>query len=234
MLLQIFHDQGELLLPTVPSDSVPVPVSGLPLLGELMVVAFILLALMLLGNFINIVPHLADSILRARGSTALEGSVRVSRDRNIIALVFVLPAIILQYRYCLYYPEFVQPMTSTSRLLVTGGIFIGYLLLRHILYLWLKPRRSDAYMMSYRAGYSFYILLCLVAFLTLGILVLFKASDLTVRGFLLVEAALFYFIYFVRRGQILLTNCSPFTTFLYLCALEILPTGLFIASAVVL
>ena len=234
MLLQIFREKGELLLPTVPSDTAVAPVEGLPVLGELMVVAFILLSLLLLGNFINIVPHLADSILRARGSTALEGSVRVSRDRNLIALVFVLPAIILQYRYCLYYPEFVQPMTPTSRLLVTGGIFVVYLLLRHLMYLWLKPRRSDAYMMSHRAGYSFYILLCLVAFLTLGILVLFKASDLTIRGFLLVEAAVFYFIYFVRRGQILLTNCAPFTTFLYLCALEILPTGLFVASAVVL
>jgi len=234
MLLQIFQEKGELLLPTVPSDSVPLPVSGLPELGEALIVVFILLCLLLLGNFINIVPHLADSILRARGSTALEGSVRVSRDRNLIALVFVIPAIILQYRYCLYYPEYVQSMTPTARLLVTGAVFIGYLLLRFLMYLWLKPRRSDAYMMSNRAGYSFYILLCLVAFLTLGVLLLFKASDLTVKGFLMTEVAVFYFIYFVRRGQILLTNCAPFTTFLYLCALEILPTGLFVASAVVL
>ena len=234
MAVKLFHSLGEMLLPTAPSDSVPAPVSELPLAGEIMMVVFILLALLLVGNFLTIIPHLADSILRARGSTALEGSVRVSRDRNIIALVFVIPAIIIQYRYRLYYPEFVQEMTPTARLLTIAGIFVGYLLLRYLLYLWFKPRRNDAYQMSFRAGYSFFILMSLVLFLTIGILMLFKASDLTMRTFILVEVILFYAIFFFRRGQILSTNCSPFKTFLYLCALEILPTGLFVASAVVL
>jgi len=233
-MADIFQNLGELLLPTVPEDTVPVPVSGLPVLGEVMMVVFILLALMLVGNFIGIIPHLADSILRARGSTALEGSVRVSRDRNIIALVFVIPAIVIMYRYCLYYPDFVKGMAPNVRLWTTMGVFVGYLLLRHLLFLWLKPRRSDAYSMSHRAGYSFFILMSLVVFLTLGILMLFNAGDATVRGFILVEVILFYAVYFFRRGQILLTNCNPFATFLYLCALEILPTGLFVASALAL
>lgn len=230
-MADIFQNLGELLLPTVPEDTVPVPVSGLPVLGEVMMVTFILLALLLMGNFMSIIPHLADSILRARGSTALEGSVRVSRDRNIIALVFVIPAIVIMYRYCLYYPDFVKEMAPNARLWTTMGVFVGYLLLRHLLFLWLKPRRSDAYSMSHRAGYSFFILLSLVLFLTLGILMLFNAGDATVRGFILVEVILFYAVYFFRRGQILSTNCNPFATFLYLCALEILPTGLFVASA---
>ena len=234
MLADIFKSLGELQLPTVPEDTVPMPVSGLPPLGEVMLVIFILLSLLLVGNFIGIIPHLADSILRARGSTALEGSVRVSRDRNIIALVFVIPAIVIQYRYCLYYPDFVKEMAPSARLLTTMGVFVGYLLLRHLLFVWLKPRRSDAYSMSHRAGYSFFILMSLVVFLTIGILVLFNAADATVRGFILVEVILFYAVYFFRRGQILLTNCNPFTTFLYLCALEILPTGLFVASALAL
>ncbi|MBO4434892.1 MAG: hypothetical protein J5769_05535 [Bacteroidales bacterium] len=229
----IFRSLGELQLPTVPEDMVPMPVSGLPVVGEVMMVLFILLALLLVGNFIDIIPHLADSILRARGSTALEGSVRVSRDRNIIALVFVIPAIVIMYRYCLYYPDFVKDMPPNTRLWTTMGIFVGYLLLRYLLFIWLKPRRSDAYYMSYKAGYSFFILLCLVAFLTLGILALFHAGDRTVRTFMLVEVILFYAVYFFRRGQILSTNCNPFATFLYLCALEILPTGLFVASALV-
>ena len=233
-MADIFQNLGELLLPTVPEDTVPVPVSGLPVLGEVMMVTFILLALLLMGNFMSIIPHLADSILRARGSTALEGSVRVSRDRNIIALVFVIPAIVIMYRYCLYYPDFVKGMAPNARLWTTTGVFVGYLLLRHLLFLWLKPRRSDAYSMSHRAGYSFFILLSLVLFLTLGILMLFNAGDATVRGFILVEVILFYAVYFFRRGQILLTNCNPFATFLYLCALEILPTGLFVASALAL
>lgn len=234
MVAGIFRNMGELLLPTVPEDTVPMPVSGLPLAGEIMMILFILLALALMGNFISIIPHLADSILRARGSTALEGSVRVSRDRNLIALVFLIPAVLIIYRYNLYYPDFVKEMQPNARLLATMGVFLGYLLLRYLLFAWFKPRRNDAYTMSYRAGYSFFILMSLVAFFTLGVLSLFNASDPTVRGFILVEVILFYAVYFFRRGQILSTSCSPFTTFLYLCALELLPTGAFVASAVIL
>lgn len=234
MAVTLFHTLGEMMLPTAPVDIEPAPVGTLPLLGEIMMVVFILLALLLVGNFLSIIPHLADSILRARGSTTLEGSVRVSRDRNIIAIVFVIPIIVLMFRYRMYYPDFMKEMTPTARLLATAGVAAGFVLLRHILFVWLKPRRNDAYVMSQRAGYSFFILLCLVVFLTLGVLALFDAGDLTVRTFLYVEAIIFYAIFFFRRVQILLTGCKPFTTFLYLCALEILPTGLFVASAVVL
>lgn len=234
MAVTLFRTLGEMLLPTSPAEAVPVQAGELPLLGEIMMVVFILLSLLLVGNFLSIIPHLADSILRARGSTTLEGSVRVSRDRNIIAMVFVIPAVIMLFRYRIYYPDFMQEMTPTARLLATAGAVFAFVVLRHIIFLWLKPRRSDAYVMSHRAGYSFFILLSLVAFLTVGILSIFDASDLTVRTFLLVEAILFYTMFFFRRVQILSTSCNPFTTFLYLCALEFLPTGLFVASAVVL
>ena len=88
--------------------------------------------------------------------------------------------------------------------------------------------------MAYRAGYTFFILLMMLSLVTVGILWLLHSSDLTVKTFLLVEAAVVYFLYLIRRGQILSTSCKPLTTFLYLCGLELLPTAALVLTAVIL
>jgi hypothetical protein len=42
-----------------------------------------------------------------------------------------------------------------------------------------------------------------------------------------------YTVFILRKTQIFLSSGSIFASFLYLCALEILPTGVLIASAVI-
>jgi hypothetical protein len=69
---------------------------------------------------------------------------------------------------------------------------------------------------------------------TLGILYVFHAPDTLVRTFFYVELSVVYALYLVRRVQILSLSCRSLTTFLYLCALELLPSVLLIVSAVVL
>ena len=227
--------RGRLLLSETPSGGDSTLPVDIPLTETVIMVVFILLMLMTLKNFIGILPFLSDSVLRARGSAALENSVRVSRDRNGIALILLLPALLLLYRYRLYDPHFVQGMSSDMRLLTVAGVFLGYLLLRFLLYLWLKPRRrSDDYQLAYRAGYTFFILMMLLVLVTVGVLYLLQVNDLTIRIFILAESAFVYLIYLLRRGQILSLVCNPLATFLYLCALELLPTGLLVASAMIL
>ena len=46
-------------------------------------------------------------------------------------------------------------------------------------------------------------------------------------------SALTYLLHLVRKLQILSSSCSIFAGFLYLCALEILPTGVLVTSAVI-
>ena len=225
---------GRLLLP----ESMPEPsaaAEGIPFVAIVLVSVSILLFLLILRNFLNVLPYLSDSMLRARGSYALENSVKVSRDRNLVAAVFLVPAILLAYRYRLYDPGFVQPLGPGMRLLVVAGVLSGYLLLRFILYRWARPRRRyDDYQMSYRTGYTFFILLMMLSLTTVGILYILHCSDLTVKTFLLVETAIVYVFYLIRRGQILSTSCNPLTTFLYLCALELLPTAALVLTAVIL
>ena len=226
---------GRLLLPDSPPEAVQAVTEGFPLSGTIGVAVSVLLFLLVLRSFLSVLPYLSDSIRRARGSAALENSVRVSRDRNLVAVVFVIPAILLMFRYRLYDPSFVADLEPDLRLGLIGAVFVGYLVLRFLLYLWARPRRRyDNYQLAYRAGYTFFILLMLLALVTVGILYVLKVPDLIVRTFLLAESGFVYLVYLLRRGQILSLSCNPLTTFLYLCGLELLPTAALVLSAVFL
>jgi hypothetical protein len=226
---------GQLLLPDTPPETVAAAGEGLSLAASLLVAVSVLLFLVALRSFLNVLPYLADNVLRARGSAALENSVRVSRDRNLVAAVFLIPAILLIYRYRLFDIAFFDTLSPDMRLAAVAGVFIGYLLLRYLLYRWLRPRRRyDDYQMAYRAGFTFFILLMMLALATVGICYILHLSDLTVKTLLLVETGVMYLVYLFRRGQILSTSCKSLTTFSYLCGLELLPTALLVVPAVIL
>ncbi|MBR6859540.1 MAG: hypothetical protein IKM75_06355 [Bacteroidales bacterium] len=226
---------GRLLLPDTPPQAVEAAGEGLSLVASLLVAVSVLLFLLALRSFLNVLPYLADNIFRARGSAALENSVRVSRDRNLVATVFLVPAILLIFRYRLFDIALFDALSPDMRLLAVAGVFLAYLLVRFLLYRWLRPRRRyDNYQMAYRAGYTFFILLMMLALVTVGVCYVLRLPDLTVKTLLLVETGVMYLLYLFRRGQILSTSCNTLTTFLYLCGLELLPTALLVVPAVIL
>ena len=226
---------GRLLLPDTPPDAVEAAGDGLSMAASLLVAVSVLLFLLALRSFLNVLPYLADNIFRARGSAALENSVRVSRDRNLVAAVFVIPAILLIYRYRLFDIAWFDTLSPDMRLAAVAGVFVVYLFIRFLLYRWFRPRRRyDDYQMAYRAGYTFFILLMMLALLTVGICYVLHLSDLTIKTLLLAEAGVMYLLYLFRRGQILSMSCNSLTTFLYLCGLELLPTALLVVPAVIL
>lgn len=226
---------GQLLLSETPPEVLQSPGPAFSWSASLLVAVSVLLFLLTLRSFLSILPYLADSVFRARGSSALEGSVRVSRDRNLVAAVFLLPAFLLIYRYRLFDVAWFGTLSPDFRLLAVAGVFLGFLLLRFLLYLWLRPRRHlDEYQTAYRTGYTLFIFLMILSLATVGILYLLHASDLTVKSFLLVETGVAFLVNLLRRGQILSAYCNPLTTFLYLCALELLPAALLVIPAVIL
>ena len=226
---------GQLLLPDTPPEAVAAAGEGLSLAASILVAVSVLLFLLALRSFLSVLPYLADNILRARGSAALENSVRVSRDRNLVAAVFLIPAILLIYRYRLFDIAYFDTLSPDLRLAAVAGVFIGYLLIRFLLYRWLRPRRRyDDYQMAYRAGYTFFILLMMLALTTVGICYVLGLPDATIKTLLLVESGVMYLLYLFRRGQILSMSCNSLTTFSYLCGLEFLPTALMVVPAVIL
>lgn len=225
---------GKLLLPTEPSAAVAGP-GPTPVVATVLIILSVLLGLLFLRNFLNVFPYLLDNFTRARGSAALEGSVRVSRDRNIVALILIIPFILLVNRYRIYDPAFLSSRPDDIRMLIIAGIFLCYLLLRYFLWFILQPHRySDNYPMARKAAYTFFIMAGLVVLPTVGILALAGVNDLTVKTVILAETAFIYLVYLIRKSQILSMVCGPLQVFLYLCALEVLPTGLLVASALFL
>lgn len=234
MLLEGPFKTGELLLEQTPSGTAGAP-EGAPLLLGILVTLFVVLALLELRNLIHVAPFLWDAVFRARGSVALENNVRVARERNALALILIIPAVLLMYRYRLYDPDFLQPFSDNIRLAVIAGVFSAYLLLRLLIYVWLRPRRrADHFRMAHRSGFTFFILLMIPLIATVMVLYLVGANDFIVRNFLYAETGLVYLVFLLRKAQILSLSCNPLLTFLYLCGLEILPTGALVATAVLL
>ena len=224
---------GELLLRTVPAGAgeVSAPVASLSM--SILAVLFVILMTVLLRTFIHLIPFIADSLLRARGSVALESSVRVSRDRNTVALAMLLPMLLLAYRYRLYNPDFLADTHPDVRMGLIAAVFAGYLLLRLLMYAVLKPRRRYE-QIAHHATYTFFILMVILLLLTAGVMYIFNAPDSLIRLILYIETAFVYLLFLLRKAQILSLSCNHLRTFLYLCGLEILPTAALVVSAVLL
>ena len=226
---------GELLLRTVPSGAGEVSAPVAPLSVSILSVVFVVLVIVLMRSFIHLIPFIADSLLRARGSVALESSVRVSRDRNMVAVAMFLPMLLLSWRYRLYNPSFIADAGPDARMGLIAAVFAGYLLLRLFMYVLLKPRRRyEQFQVAHHATYTFFILLVILLLFTAGIMYVFGASDATIRLVLYLETAFVYLLFLLRRAQILSLSCNHLRTFLYLCGLEILPTAALVVSAVLL
>ena len=207
----------------------------IPLSMQIAVVVFVVLAIAVLKRFLQVVPFLLDSMFRARGSSALEGSVRVSHDRNLIALVLLIPATLTAFRYRLWDPSFLERFSPDARLGMVAAAIAVCILLRYLLHLWLKPRRhADSWWLGYRTGHTWFILLMMLVLPTLGLLYLFHVNDLTIKWFIIAELGFVYALFLFRKAQILALSCNPLLTFLYLCGLEILPASMLVVSAMLL
>ena len=211
------------------------PWSQSPFLSTL-IVAMTLAAILLLRNILHALPATFESFARIRrGSADIEGSVRLSRDRNLTAALCLLPFVVLLSRFRIYDPDWMEGFGAEGHFAATLGCFCLYLLTRLLLKLWLRPRRGwqDVYTMAVRFSYSSFIILVLILLPTCGILLVAGVNDLTIKWILSDIIFVFFALYSFRKVQIFGLACNPFTTFLYLCALEFLPTALFIASAIV-
>ena len=226
---------GQLLLNTEPQEALA-PVAERPtglVIG--LAVAFIVAAIVFLPRFLSLMPLLFDSLFRARGSVSLESSVRSSTDRRLTAALLTVPAVLMMYSYRLYNPAFLQGFGPNARLGIIAGVFLAFLLLRHVMYRLLMPRRRrDFYILSRNTAFTYFILLVLLSLLSVGLLELCGVSPGVTGRVLLIETALFYTVFFFRRAQILSLSCNHLRTFLYLCGLEILPCAALVVSAYLL
>ena len=191
--------------------------------------------LLIIRTFVGVMPSLMATVIRWKESLNLEASVKLSRDRNTVAACAGIFFCLTMIRYDVYDLKCLQNVGLNAHFWILIGIFCLFIAIRTFIEHTIRPRRIQAksYVAVVRVSYSFFIVLTMLLLLTSGIATVFDISLEHTRNAILWISALTYLLHLIRKLQILSSSCSIFAGFLYLCALEILPTGVLIASAVI-
>lgn len=207
------------------------------IITSVFMVVFVAIVIFSLRNLIKLLPDLISCYTRKSSCLALEHNVQTSSDRNLAAFALLLPFCLIADRLDLYRPQWLLSVPHGWMSLIALGVGMLYVLLR-ILATSIVRRpyhiQFDAWMAVKRCYLSYFILAAVLVAATAGLLSLFGVAQADIRRTAYWEMAVIYFLSFVRNGQILGEYCGGFGTILYLCALEIIPTGALIASAVLL
>lgn len=204
--------------------------------NTVLIVLATLLTLMFLRIFLGIAPLLLDSLTRWKACVNIDASVQLKSDRNILGAVATLPIALVADRYGFLRPDILGMVPQAWSSLVTLGIVILWLLFRYICFYLcaLKAPRPEMFRTAHKSFFNFWILAALLLTLTAGVISFTSIPDEAGRTILLYELAVMYLIALLTKSQILLSYCGPLTTFLYLCALEFIPTGALIAGCILL
>ena len=199
-------------------------------------VLFTLLLMLSLRSGQQILPHLLRCLGRWKANIEIEDSLQLSRSRNLVALLLFVPMFMVVFRFSLYRPDFVDELPLLWRFPAVAGALAAYLLLRTFLNWQFKlgNYRNRVYTAANRSFYNYAILLFVLLAVLGALLSLGNGPERHVTLVLRLTALLFYLLIVLRRGQIFASACGPFTTFLYLCGLELIPTGVLVATAVLL
>ncbi|MBO6045258.1 MAG: hypothetical protein J6P69_05350 [Bacteroidales bacterium] len=213
----------------------PLAWADYPVNTALLVLATLLL-LISLRIFIGIAPKLFDSLTRWKACVNIDASVQLKNDRNTLAVFATLPMALVADRYHFFSAGILDRIPEEWSSPVTLGIIVVWLLIRHLCFYFcsLRAPRPETFRTAHKSFFNYWILATLLLTLTAGVIAFTNIPEDAGRTILLYELAVMYLIALLRKSQILLSYCGPLTTFLYLCALEFIPTGALIAGCILL
>lgn len=180
-----------------------------------------------LREIFNLLPILLGSLSNRNICLNVEHIRNNTRNRNVAAYIMIIPLGMLAGRIGLLQPSVMKDVPLGWMILITVGFLFLYFLVRKTALLFHKPNRitTDAWKVVQNGWKNYFIIgsfLCCLA----GIpLILFGAPERTTSTVILTVFGLLYIINLVRNTQIISQSCSIMATILYLCALEIIPTG---------
>ena len=195
----------------------------------------VIVVMIFLKTIVEILPSVLACLIRWKENINIEASVRLSRDRDFSAIAMLFPFCLTVFRFRIYNPDFISNLPDSPRLWAIIGIFSAYLLIRKAATLMVHPRRMPQNTLSAteKSANTYFILLTLIRLLVDSTCSFFDATQNAIRLTSLWLSSLIYGLYLIRKLQIFASSCSLFTAFLYLCALEILPTGILVISDVI-
>lgn len=223
-------------------SAVPIPGADLQtdwsslLANRILVVTAILAILINLPNFFRIFGSILHCMRIARANSILEHSYSQAMMRNQTAWAHLIPIALLADRFDIIGPAVFDRLDPVWHSLLTLGMILAFLMVRFILFTFFKPHKmsAEAGTTVHRILFTFSITLGIIALATTGIMLIFNAPDTAIRSALLWETGIIWFLSLIRTGQILGTSCRGFSTFLYLCAFEIVPAAGLVAATTML
>jgi hypothetical protein len=204
------------------------------LFNTLVLISF-LICILPLRRFVGIFPSLMACLVRWKESINLDASVQLSRDRDIMAIAMVMPFCLTAGKFSLYSPSWTGQFGADGKLGITIGAIIAYIMLRKGLEHLLRGKKINqkTYRSACKSSHTFFIILTLLLMAMGGIMSFVNVAPMDIKNAMLWVSAAIYAIFLLRKTQIFTSSCSFFSGFLYLCALEILPTGALVASALI-
>lgn len=195
----------------------------------------VLCIITLLKRMMNIFPSLMACMVRWKENINLQISMKTRTDRNLLAGALLIPFCLTVFRFRVYCPEFMADMPQNARLGITFGVFAAYIAIRTACRYLFRIHKTSAstYEAATDSVRTYFIILAFLLIATGGILSFTGVAPEHIKTAMIWISGAMYLVFVIRKTQIFRSSCSLFVSFLYLCALEILPTGVLIASAVI-
>lgn len=194
----------------------------------------VIIVIIMLRRIVGILPAVFACTLRWKECVKLDSFLKTSRDRDLTALALILPVMLTIQRYTLLPYRFLDSMVPEAALGVITGIFVCYIGFRMFSALLFLPRKSHK--KSRNPDYSertFFIIIAVSILSVSWIMSLFHIYPTITRHTIIWLSAAIYTLYLIRKFEFFQSSHSLFASFLYLCALEIVPTGILVVSAII-
>ncbi len=198
----------------------------------ILVMVFVILLLASFRTLMGLLPYLLDSVSRWKACISIDASIRLKSDRNLLGLIWLLPLALIADRYSLFSARILDTISPQWHVFATVGIILCWLFLRFLGYALchVRTKKPETLKTAHKCIYNYIILFAAIMAVIVGIFSVSNPSDTICKQIVLYGAIAFYLLALLRESQTLGTFCSQFRTFLYLCALEIIPTGALIAG----
>ena len=203
-------------------------------LRAILITASVVIGLLSLKSFLRQYPTFIRCISRWKAAFSLQHSLGDARDRDILAFICLLPFAIIIDKYSVYDATYLNAIPELLRIPFIIGLAILLALLRRMFGPTHRRFHREQVLTSVRSMYTHFIVLVTFLIGTVLLLEAFNCSLPVIKVLCVIEIALMELISMTHTAQILNSFCHGFETFLYLWALEIIPTALIVVSAAVL
>lgn len=204
--------------------------------NAIFIVIFTTLALLTLRDLLDLIPLLLKSMFRWKESVNIDASIQKKSARDGLAWIYTIPIAMVIDRYDLLKIEALEFIPDTFHSLAVLGFLGAWMLFRWICFsAWsTKTKRPETFRTAHSSFLNFWIIAGFFLVFTVTVVSLTNAGNNAGRTVLIYELVVLYALAIMRKWQILASYCNPFVTFLYLCALELIPTGVLVAAIVLL